>query len=978
VPLTLITGPANAAKARAVLDGYRAALARARGADGVPEPLLVVPTAADVDHYRRELAADGAVFGVRVIRFDELLEEVASRAGAGGAPVSDVQRERLAAAATAQADLRALQASALTPGFPRALVRLVSELQELRIAPAQLASGLREWAGGDAGRRRYGAEVAGLYAGYRELLAATGRLDTELHAQAALDGLRLNPRAWGGTPVFVYGFDDLTPLQRDALDTLARPVGADVTVSLAYEAGHPAFDSRATNFQEVLALAGEHIALDAEAEHYAPASREALHHLERRLFAADAHRVAPGSGIELLEGGGERAELELVGARVRRLLDEGIAPEEIAVVLRSPQRRAAQLVEVLGAYGIPHAFERDMPLGHAALGRGLVALLRSALLGGTADDLVTYLRTPGVVHVAEMVDRLEATVRRRGIRTAAAARERWEQDHWELEALDRVGDAAARSPLALLERVEREAGALFAGPWRRGAPVLDDAQRTDARVLATVRSALKELRELAERDASLAPGPAELVALLADLPVTVGERPRPGAVTVSGPLALRARRVRALVLCDLQEGAFPPPPRGEPFFSDDERFRLSQALGKRLTSGEEQLAAERYLFYAAVSRPVERLVLAWHAADDEAKPAVASFFVADVCDLFDDELYSGRARRSLGEAAWPPGEAPTEREAQRTAALRGPRAAPPEVRPLRDPHVLEALAAKPAFSPSSLEAYASCPVRWYVEKLLRPRRFGPDPEAMARGSVAHAVLEGVLQDLSGPLDLASLPRARELLREALARHAAENPISTDAQRQRALVRRLEANLERYLAHAAATPTGLVPTHFEVAFGGDGEDELPAVELEDGELRVQGRIDRVDVGPGGEAVVVDYKSGKAGMPHAKWLAERHFQGVLYLLAVRHVLGLEPAGALYQALGAESLTPRGAVLDSSSAAATAHAKDRLTEEELDVLVAEVVAVALEAVRGIRAGALERRPDTCGYGNTCQYPGFCRWEP
>ena len=192
------------------------------------------------------------------------------------------------------------------------------------------------------------------------------------------------------------------------------------------------------------------------------------------------------------------------------------------------------------------------------------------------------------------------------------------------------------------------------------------------------------------------------------------------------------------------------------------------------------------------------------------------------------------------------------------------------------------------------------------------------------------------------------------------------------------MRRLEANLERYLAHAAATPTGLVPTHFEVAFGGDGEDELPAVELEDGELVVQGRIDRVDVGPGGEAVIVDYKSGKAEMQHAKWLGERHFQGVLYLLAARHVLELQPTGALYQPLGAESLTPRGAVLETSAAADTAHKNDRLTEEELDTLIAEVVAVALGAVRGIRAGALERRPDTCGWGNTCQYPGFCRWEP
>jgi hypothetical protein len=42
VPLTLVTGPANAEKAGFVLGAYRERLHR--------EPLLVVPTPADADH----------------------------------------------------------------------------------------------------------------------------------------------------------------------------------------------------------------------------------------------------------------------------------------------------------------------------------------------------------------------------------------------------------------------------------------------------------------------------------------------------------------------------------------------------------------------------------------------------------------------------------------------------------------------------------------------------------------------------------------------------------------------------------------------------------------------------------------------------------------------------------------------------------------------------------------------------------------
>ncbi|MCW2968526.1 MAG: ATP-dependent nuclease subunit B-like protein, partial [Solirubrobacteraceae bacterium] len=91
MPLQLVIGPANAEKARVALDAYRAALAAGR------EPVLVVPTFPDVDVYRRELAASGAVFGVQVVQFHWLLREIARRAGVSGRPLGPLARERVAA-----------------------------------------------------------------------------------------------------------------------------------------------------------------------------------------------------------------------------------------------------------------------------------------------------------------------------------------------------------------------------------------------------------------------------------------------------------------------------------------------------------------------------------------------------------------------------------------------------------------------------------------------------------------------------------------------------------------------------------------------------------------------------------------------------------------------------------------------------------------------------------------------------------------
>ena len=117
--------------------------------------------------------------------------------------------------------LEALAASAATPGFVQALLRLVSELEEQRIEPGRWWAAMRAWGEREPARAVYAEELARLYGAYRDGLRAIERRDRVLHDQAALDALRVEPARWGATPVLLYGFDDLQPLQRDAIETLA-------------------------------------------------------------------------------------------------------------------------------------------------------------------------------------------------------------------------------------------------------------------------------------------------------------------------------------------------------------------------------------------------------------------------------------------------------------------------------------------------------------------------------------------------------------------------------------------------------------------------------------------------------------------------------------------------------------------------------------------------------------------------------------
>ncbi|TMM18216.1 MAG: hypothetical protein E6F96_07055 [Actinobacteria bacterium] len=1007
MPIALITGPANAGKAELVMEAVRRHLALGR------EPLLVVPTRADVEHYRRELAGEAAAMGVEVQRFHELIATVIRCAGERSPVLGGLARERLLAAIAARdgSDISALPASA---GFARALASFVAELQERRVTPARLRSALL--AVGGAGAPTAG--LARLFERYLLTLRRVRQLDEEQQALRALDALRRTPALWRGRPVLFYGFDDLTRLQLDAIETLGVLVGADVTASLAYEPGRAAFAGRAGTVQALAPLASRHQQLGARTAYYAPGARAALAHLERSLFEPDARREDPAGAVRLLEGADERAELELVAAEITSLLEAGTAPGEIAVVMRTPAATADLLEEVFAAARIPFALRRRRRLIDSATGAALIGLLRcvprpaasAALAGesgtstaragsrdpaGDARDLLAWLRAPGVLEHPELADRLEADARRAGAGSAEQARALWERRNWRLEAIDHLAEAQERGPAALAERAGRELAWLFAAARRRQASVLAGDELDEAGALASGQRALAELRELARLAPELAPADAFALAdALQGVEFLSGARPSKRTVAVLDPLALRARRVRALFVCRLQEGLFPASAPPRPVLSDEERRRLAEASGLLLGEHADALDAERYLLYAAVSRPEELLVLSWHASGEDGAPAMRSLFVDDVCDLFHDTLSERRIR---GRPAVIAGSRPATPAPARADRARRPTGT---IAPLRDRELLAELVAH-TWSPSSLGVWMSCPVRWLVERRLRARDLDPDAEPLARGGLAHAALRQTLEGLrretgSARLTSARLALARELLARALEENEGEFMLSAAPERRPGYRRRLRADLERYLDHATASAEdgpgarcALEPAYLELEFGFDPPDggapdggaaeagcaQLPAVDLGGG-VMLRGRIDRVDVSPAGEAVIYDYKGGNVS-PAARWLGERDLQVALYMRAVEPLLGVRAVGGFYQPLSGSDLRARGLLATGTGVQLDCVGDDAREPDEVQALLDEVVAAAREAAAQAGRGELEPRPHTYAFKGGCKYPAICRWE-
>lgn len=182
-----------------------------------------------------------------------------------------------------------------------------------------------------------------------------------------------------------------------------------------------------------------------------------------------------------------------------------------------------------------------------------------------------------------------------------------------------------------------------------------------------------------------------------------------------------------------------------------------------------------------------------------------------------------------------------------------------------DPAAVPALSVEVPLSPTSLEAYATCPQRYFLGHVLRLRDTDRPEEietidAASRGSLVHKVLERwTAEALDDPTRPRTLERLRDLAEEVAAEFE-ERGLTGRSLRWRyardQIMRELAHVFEREVA------TGAVPLAAEAAFG---QDEVPAVIVElrrSGPAAFKGTIDRVDRMPDGTLMVTDYKTGSA--------------------------------------------------------------------------------------------------------------------
>jgi DNA helicase-2/ATP-dependent DNA helicase PcrA len=679
-------------------------------------------------------------------------------------------------------------------------------------------------------------EIAAFYEAYQRLLAEAGLVDFGDQIHLALGLLRSRPALLASLRercrhVLVDEFQDTNHAQLEMLRLVAGGPAPDITVVgdddqaiyrwrgaaagnlLAFRELYPrarqvVLNENHRSTQEVLDAASRLIAYNN------PYRLEVVAGVDKRL------RSQRGSGppVRHVHFDTVSAEADGVAALVAERLRQGSRPRDVAILVRS-NADADPFQRALNVKGIPHRFSGSRGLYAREEVRLLVAFLRAL---ASPDDSVSvfYLAGSDLYRLPEVdLLRLNQYARRktrpllevlRGLPAneellgvGGGAREAAARLIADLEAA--AADVPRRRTGEVLYRFLQSSG--YLGRLSKQASAEAEARiKNIARFFEVVRG----YGDVAEHDR--VPDFVSHLDLLreaGDDPAVAEADPDEDAVHVLTVHKAKGLEWPVVVLVGCAEGKFPVQRRGE-------ALSLPEALQKgALASGDPHTQEERRLFYVAMTRARDELVLTSAADYGTARTRKVSRFAVEALDL--------------------PSPAPVARRSRALEALARNQPAPAPAHgaepPLGDDEPLRV-------SFRQVDDYETCPLKYRYVHILRVPLL--THHRVVYGNAVHQAVQRYfkarLEGLGfGEDDLVSAFRAAWVSEGFLSREHEEERLRAG-----------EAMLRRF--HRADQERPLHPTGVE-------EEFAFAVER----TRVIGRYDLV-VEREGRVTVLDFKTG----------------------------------------------------------------------------------------------------------------------
>ncbi len=839
--------------------------------------------------------------------------------------------------------------------FLQQLLDLTDELRSYEVTPVMLYEQSEQIPGATGEKLR---DLSLLYGAYEARLRRPG-LDARDRMSKLCDHLEESGYA-AGKDIFLDGFTYFNAQERRVLSILLRQARS-VTVTLL---GEP--DSREELFEislktlEQLRRMAREAGCSVEVRTLHAQDAGPLRHLEQHLFGSPEPYAGEQVPIHVLEAENLYSEVEQAAARILRLTGEGgCRYRDIMVSARNMADYEGTIETVFERYGIPVYLSRRSDI----LEKPALALLGGVLasIGGgyEYEDMFQWLKTGLAGLSAEECDLLENYVIRWQIHGSMWLRDTDWTDHpagyggiWDEAQQARLEEINALrrrvcAPLCKLaeglkagetarEKVEALYTFLESLSLQQSLEQQMEQQTADGR--------LQDAEETAQLWEILCGVLDQFVEILGDEPMDLDEFTRLlrqiltqysigtipvslDQVSVSEITRNDRHTVRHLIFLGANDHVLPAVGQSSGILNEDDREELARAGIRLAPSGMEQMGIELQCIYASLTQPTEGLWLSYPVSDVTGSVLRPAFIVERLLTLFpalqvrqesaDKEYRLTALQPALEEAGqdrqgmlWQyfaqRGDCTAQLSAmERAAALRRGRLSPAAVQALYGKRV--------SMSASRLERMRSCHFAYFMEYGLRAKKREPAAfDAPQIGTFLHYLLENVTRDTMALGGFAQVEQEelRAMVRRYMDRYVTEelHDFQNRTTRFRYLFSRLRNTAYAIVEQVAdeLRHSDFVPLAFELSFGDRGT--LPAVEISEpgSQLRLGGKVDRVDgwLKDGKLYLrVVDYKSGRKAFDLAAVRMGLDIQMLLYLFTLQKEgkthFGheVEPAGVLY---------------------------------------------------------------------------------
>lgn len=683
----------------------------------------------------------------------------------------------------------------------RALRSTLQDLREAAVEPDLLEDALEE----AEVPVRY--DLAGIFRRYVRALDRAGVVDRVEIFKRARPISTLSH-------VYFYGFYDLTQVQWDFVERVARDLPTTLLAPIPMEAaGKPRAGYR---YAETFVNAY----LYGLAERTG-GSVDILPTPDEPLFADDDRRVE--GAFRFRRAAGARDQLWDVAREIQRLVvDEKRARyDEIGVVARSMEPYAELVRDVFDEHGVPYRAATGRPASTHPF------VKTAALLVNLRDfdrrPVMELLGSP--YFKCEKNDGWDEETRRKHISRGLDAWKRFSNS----ALIERLAESLSKIPEkgAWAEFVDAYR-ALF-DRWLEPCDIelpLEPFRAFDRAGKPTTR---KEFLEYFSR---------RLESLQLPPP------PRNRGVTVLDAMAARGLSFRFLFVIGLNDQEFPRVVLADPFLSDASRRAIADTLGHKMPRRfrvPEKAAGydeERLLFSLLLNAAREETTLVCQRADDRGRMAAPSVLWELLCDKLDAPKPHDVPRSIMAKMS----------DLSRLTPLEAAAFAPAPVRAPDDwKNSLTSFdgAVGPVkigvLSPTAIETYAQCPFKYFASRLLKLEELEEPAEVESLSPLEEGTLyDDILTRLYKLKDpIASLRKtAQEVFDDFEKTSYALPPALWEVTRERLL-----ADLEAYVKFDLAHLDGYVPTDFQK----DLSSEI-----------FRGRADRIDRHKTLGARVVDYK------------------------------------------------------------------------------------------------------------------------